>query len=82
MKNDNKHIIISGWGTSPECWRNFIRGIGLTNLDPITIGLTLEERWDIINTNLSQFNATGCFGEHIIEFKTPADKTWFILRWS
>ena len=85
MKNDNKHIKLLHWGSSPEYWRNFIRGIGLTNLDSETIDLTLEERWEIINTNLAQFNATGRVDElsqHTILFKTPADKTWFILRWS
>ena len=67
-------LSLSTWDASPSCWQNFVKSCDLYNLR--------KE----IDEGLKKYNAVlrpqDLYGHRAILFDTPADKTWFILRWS
>ena len=80
-ENEIKLELVGGWEMLPQCWRNFVSEFQ-------SIKLTADEREGAIRDKLAEFNATRTYHESgwgyygVLVFNTPADKTWFLLRWS
>jgi len=77
---ENELELVGGWKMLPQCWRNFVSEFQ-------SIKLTADERECAIRDKLVEFNATREYhargwGNSTLVFNTPADKTWFLLRWS
>ena len=67
-------IELTTWEEAPACWQNFTESCDLYNR-----GKEIHEGLKKYNATLTPRNSTGY---RSMVFDTPADKTWFILRWS
>jgi len=84
MTEERCSILLTGkWSTSPEYWRNFIRSFNFNDdasedhrIMEISNGLLKYNAYHAVK-NLKQYSFTST-----IVFKTLADKTLFILKWS
>lgn len=78
----DREIKLGGnWHSCPLCWQNFIISFDFHD-DEYDI-----QRLRKIQKELLKFNAEGIVDLRsedcsTILFKTPVDKTWFIMRWS
>ena len=76
---ENEIELVGSWEMLPQCWKNFV--LEFTSI------MTADECECAIRDKLVEFNATREYlprgwGNSKLVFNTPADKTWFLLRWS
>ena len=80
MREKKSFLLSSNWYKCPVYWQNFVISLDFCDDEEETY------RYIIIEKELKKFNATRFDETHSkimgVEFNTPADYTWFLLRWS
>jgi len=69
------------WHSCPRCWQNFIIALDFHD-DESDIQRDSKIRKELLKFNAKRIGDFRSDDGTTILFKTPVDKTWFILRWS